>query len=202
MPNPNFTQIAIGVVVSIILVGAVLVAIIDSISTEVVDVDHENPDPVGDLRLSYITGDADKSYSFTVSSDTVSVTGDWEGSVSLSQNQIIIGSDGYSLTVKDGKIYETVANVPVEKDGSFDVTVTGGKINGTPYTYAYLPDSEGAYANYSSYEYGDNAYSMGMFAGTAISSIGSTVSGDNPYDMTATENKDGDTTTGVTYGKD
>lgn len=214
----NITNIIIGIVVFV----AVAVPVFYILTTEPFTI--TNDDSIGDLRLNYqtqvfeeitiesedeeeedevilvdVTDYISKSYSFSVSGDTITVTGDWTGTLFLTDNQIIIGSDNYQLTTQYGKLLESIGGYAVEKV-TLDVIIADGNINGIPYTFVYYPDANGPYANYHSYEneIKDN-YSAGTFAGVTISAINNESKGDNPFGFDATVQTEGDMTTGVIY---
>lgn len=211
-----------GIIVGIVVFAVIAIPIFYELTTEPSII--TNDDSVGDLRLNYqeqifeevtieseneeeedeiilvdVTDYISKSYSFTVSGDTITVSGDWTGTLSLSDNQIIIGSDNYQLTTQYGKLMESVGGYAVEKT-TLDVSVSDGAINGTAYTFVYYPDASGPYANYYSYEHEvKDHYSAGTFAGVTISAINDEVKGDNPFNFDAATQTDDGTVTGVTY---
>lgn len=214
----NVTNIIVGIVVF----AVVAVPIFYMLTTE----PHliTNDDTVGPLRLGYqeqifeeevieseVEGEEDtiilvdvtdyisKHYLFSVSEDAVSVSGDWSGSLSLADNQIIIGSDNYQLTIQYGNLIESVGGYGVVRT-SLDVAIQDGNINGTDYTFIYYPDANGQYANYYSYqnEIAD-VYSAGTFAGVTVSAINNESKGDNPFGFDATVQIEDSMTTGVIY---
>ena len=212
-----------GIAVCIVVFAVIAIPIFYGLTTE--PYTNVNEDAIGELRLGYqeqvfreeiieaeteeeedevilvdITSYVAKSYLFTINGDTVSVSGDWTGELSLSDNQIIIGSDNYQLTIQYGKLIESVGGYGVEVFSSLQVSIHDGSVNDIPYTFLYYPDAKGPYANYQSYQYDiTDHYSVGTFAGVTVSAINDEVKGDNQYGFGAeTQTEDG-TTTGVVY---
>lgn len=209
----NVTNIIVGIVVF----AVVAVPIFYALTTEPDLI--TNDESVGNLRLGYqqviieeregeeegeilqvdLTDYITRQYSFAVDGDAVTVTGDWSGTLPLSENIIIIGSDNYQLTIQYGNLIESVGGYGVVRT-SLDVAIQDGNINGTDYTFVYYPDANGQYANYYSYqnEIAD-VYSAGTFAGVTVSTINNESKGDNPFGFDATVQTEGDMTTGVVY---
>lgn len=211
------------VIVCVVVFAVIVIPIFYGLTTE--PHINVNEDTVSDLRLGYqektireeiieaeteeeenevilvdITDYVVKSYLFTVTEDTVTVSGDWTGELSLSDNQIIIGSDNYQLTIQYGKLIESIEGYGVEVFSSLQVSIHDGSVNDIPYTFLYYPDAKGPYANYQSYQYDiTDHYSVGTFAGVTVSAINDEVKGDNQYGFGAeTQTEDG-ITTGVVY---
>ncbi len=212
-----------GIAVCVVVFAVIAIPIFYGLTTE--PYTNVNEDAIGELRLGYqeqvfreeiieaeteeeedevilvdITAYVAKSYLFTINGDTISVSGDWTGELSLSDNQIIIGSDNYQLTIQYGKLIESVDGYGVEVFSPLQVSIHDGSVKDVPYTFLYYPDAKGPYANYQSYRYDiTDHYSVGTFAGVTVSAINDEVKGDNQYGFGAeTQTEDG-TTTGVVY---
>lgn len=212
-----------GIAVCVVVFAVIAIPIFYGLTTE--PYTNVNEDAIGELRLGFqeqvfreeiieaeteeeedevilvdITDYVAKSYLFTISGDTVSVSGGWTGELSLSDNQIIIGSDNYQLTIQYGKLIESIEGYGVEVFSSLQVSIHDGSVNDIPYTFLYYPDAKGPYANYQSYQYDiTDHYSVGTFAGVTVSAINDEVKGDNQYGFGAeTQTEDG-ITTGVVY---
>ena len=192
----------IGVVVAVIVFGVVLVPIVNGLTTETerIDIEEINESPIGELRLSMDSGATlAKTFSLEVSGGDVAVTGDWTGTLPLDTGLIIIGSDDYSVIIQDGQLLESF-NGTSSSETSLTVTIADGEVNGHAYTFLYYPDSEGVYANFSSYQYGiQQSYAVGSFAGFTVASVDGTITGSNPLGLEADVQTEGDMTTGVEY---
>lgn len=223
MNREGLSESTINAVICVVVFSVIAVPIFYGLTTEPVVI--TNDDIIGPLRLGYqesvykeevipaeeeneedeviiidITDYITRSYVFTVDGDTISVTGDWNGELSLSEGQIIIGSDDYALTIQYGKLLESKNGYSVVIQASLEVSISDGRINGIPYTHLYYPDTKGQYANYHSYV-NDIAeqYSAGTYAGVTVSAISEEVIGSNPYNFTANERTEEDMTVGMTY---
>lgn len=198
----GLTAMAITVIVSLVVVGAVLMPIVDSATTttEIIDIpDTENPDPVGGLRLAYSEDvTIEKTLVFTLKGGGVSITGDYALS-GFSDNGILFGSDSYSLILRDGSMIESI-NGSGSQVETVTVTVTGGQVNGVPYTFLYYPSADGTYANYQSWEHDNGpSYAVGNFAGVTVQSKEGAVTDSNPYGFVAEVQSEDGITTEVNY---
>lgn len=202
MTENKLTGTVITVIVAIIVIGVVLIPIVNGLTTttEIIDVPgDENTNPVGDLRLAY-SEDTSLTLDLTisVSGGSVSITGDYSAS-GLTDDQILIGSDNYSVIIQNGALIESIDGVGSTVT-SVTIAVSGGEINDVPYTFLYYPSSDGTYANYQSWEYDIGAsYAVGSFAGVTVQSKDGTITDSNPYGFVADVQTEGDITTGVNY---
>lgn len=198
----GLTAMAITAIVSLIVVGAVLIPIVDSATTttEIIDIpDTENPNPVGGLRLAYSEDvTIEKTLVFTLEGGGVNITGDYALS-GFSDNGILFGSDSYSLILRDGSMIESI-NGSGSQVETVTVTVTGGQVNGVPYTFLYYPSADGTYANYQSWEHDNGpSYAVGSFAGVTLSSYKGDVVGANPYNFDAVVQEEDGEVIGVDF---
>lgn len=195
-----------GMIVAIVVFAVVFIPIVYGLTTttERIDVESINENPIGDLRLSYETYEEGqealtKTYTLSVSGNDVSVSGDWSGTLSLDVGQIILGSDDYSVIIQNGQLLESSTGQAAAVT-SLTITIADGEVNGHAYTFLYYPDGEGVYANFSSYQYDiQQTYAVGSFAGFTVASINNEVVGSNPLNLDATVQTEGDMTTGVVY---
>lgn len=202
MTENKLTGTVITVIVAIIVIGVVLIPIVNSLTTttEIIDVPgDENTNPVGDLRLAY-SEDTDLVIDLTISLEggSVAISGDYSIS-GLAGDQILFGSDDYSVVIQNGALIESIEGVGSTVT-SVTIAVSDGEINGVPYTFLYYPSSDGTYANYQSWEYDIGAsYAVGSFAGVTLQSKDGTITDTNPYGFVADVETEDGITTGVNY---
>lgn len=209
--NPNGRSIEFGnkmmaqiiaVIVAVVVIGIIMIPIVNAVTTttEIIDIPGiENPDPIGDLRLSMSNDTAlDLEFEVTVGDDGASVTGSYEAS-GLTGTLILFGSDDYSLIYSEGRLFETVSGSG-NYVNSASVSIKDGEINGVPYTFVYYPSADGNYANFAEYEHdlGD-AYAVGTRGSLSIASLEGDIVGSNQYGFTADVQSEGETVTGVEY---
>lgn len=185
----------VAVVMAAVILSVVLVPIVDSESSYYVGVDENNENPITDMMFTYTEKPVSKTYSLAYNDyrKEITVSGDYNGVVSSEINQILIGTDNWSIVVEANTIWEVkdgYSRVIVGKNmgSSYTITITNGVVEGQsePYKYLYYPDEFGDYANYSSYRYNTaDAYAVGSFAGISAITKGGTIQNNTAFDMTA-----------------
>lgn len=200
----KFFTVAIGLVVSVVLIGSIFIPIVHDSTTETVTTDIEmvNENPVGDLRLSYaVPEDAlVETFTFTVGSENVTIA-PLGIDVPLSTDCILLGSDTYFVAISYGELVVSENGVSTPVTTSVTVDVVNNQVNGNEYTYVYYPDTAGTFANFQTYQYElTEGYAVGSFAKVGVISKNGVMSGTNTYGFTATVNQNEDEEyTGVTY---
>lgn len=194
MEKESFLGTIVAVVMAAVILSVVLVPIVDSESSYYVGVDENNENPITDMMFTYTEKPVSKTYSLAYSDyhKKITISGDYNGEVSSEINQILIGTDNWSIVVEENTIWEVkdgYSRVIVGKNmgSSYTITITNGVVEGQsePYKYLYYPDEFGDYANYSSYRYNTaDAYSVGSFAGISAITKGGTIQNNTAFDMT------------------
>jgi len=195
MENESFLGTIVAVVMAAVILSAVLVPIVDAESSYYVAVDENNDNPLTDMMFTYTEKPVSKTYSLAYNDyrKDITISGDYNGVVSSEINQILIGTDNWSIVVEENTVWETkdgYSKVIMGKNmgSSYTVTISNGIVEGQsePYQYLYYPDEFGVYANYSSYRYDtEDAYSVGSFAGISVITKGGEIQNETVFDMTA-----------------
>lgn len=195
MEKESFLGTIVAVVMATVILSVVLVPIVDSESSYYVGVDENNENPLTDMMFTYTEKPVSKTYSLAYSDygKDITISGDYNGVVSSEINQILIGTDNWSIVVEANTIWEVkdgYSKVIAGKNmgSSYTVTITNGIVEGQsePYQYLYYPDEFGVYANYSSYRYDtEDAYSVGSFAGISAITKKGEIQNETVFDMTA-----------------
>lgn len=219
MSTQKIFTMVVGVIAGVLLIMGIVMPIITETAydeeTRVIP-STLNENPVGDLRLTYVSGVfLDKYVSFTVGENISLSKGDIaygeiqpaDYQYSPTADMILFASDGVSVIVEDMALYLSVdgsshivsSALTIRMEDKLYIT-EGDTVSEHAYSYAYYPDANGTYANYLSYTH-DNGemYATGSFAGISLSVKNGEMIGDYPYGFSATVDDDGDKVSGVHY---
>lgn len=172
------TKKVLMVIIAVVLVAAILIPIIDSVTKTTIDIEQINEDSSGiDLALYDLTAEhSNRSVTVTLSGDNLTFTGDYVKTLPVSDMVVCI-CDSNTLFVKGGSLiyFDGVENHTVTE---MVLTIIGNTVNSQTAEWVYFPTTNGIYSSYNDgYDYAlSDAVAVGTFAGVTV------ISTDNDVD--------------------
>lgn len=177
MDNAKFVPLLVGLLIAVVLVGAVFIPVVQSSTTRTVTTEIENEGAEW-LKLGYNQG---TDYSFTVGFDgednfTVGTqTGEYENLICYADNErtlFVSGDNWYLLTNGETpSVHKFTENASVT-NASGTLTILDGSetvYTGASPTWAYVPDANGVYGFFTdgglNLEVGKPKVAVGSYAG-------------------------------------
>lgn len=175
--------------IAVILVTAIFIPVFWGVTGQTVI--HDNNGPGLEMPMSYDDGNPlGATYTFTLSDNAVSVNGNftcvigegeneqtvrgtYTGTLPADTDRVLVLTDRSVLFVSDGKmIWDN--GTSTQEVSTIVITMENNEINGTPYSWAYLPDSNGQYRAYNTsvpYDTDNKAVGVGYAYDKTIISV-------------------------------
>ncbi len=189
----------ISVLLSVIVICAVLIPIVHSVTTEQETISNEGG--VGAELSLYESGDdVDSTVTVAKSGSDYVLSGDYSMNIGSSDMVIMLAND-QSLFVINGVMKYYDGSTTSEVD-SYTLTLDSAELNGAAYEWVYFPETDGEYQSFPDgfeHNWSESVVGVGNFAGLTLISKDSVITSDNPYNMIATTQTEGDTVVGITY---